>query len=568
MSKKICLIILSLFVIVFTACGKDKNEVDTSKIYLDDRELIVDNNSSDYILATEKGILQLYDNTGNVLDTLDLKGTSKSSFIYCKDSGEIYSKNLLNINSFNSIFYAVDKANGKLFLIENSGNKLKTVDTISLKAGKDIVDIKAYNGIFCYMVKGNGIKSNKFTISTISTEIYGVVDFMQTVGVERRGKTYSYIYVENLFDKFIKHMDLDKKLTDADISNINLTDVKKECIRIPYDVNSWTLTNNQIIYFAKDVYGEYDLNTDILTACYGTDSSSSSVYRPGRYSSVFALNQLGNNSEKSLLMQIDPDDLSVGKVIEFNEEIPIDMYIDSSSNVLYIAYKLENQETYGKVKIYDLSNWKEINNIAFDFVPTKVRGHNGYYYIMNEYEDFMVLGTNSSKDYSVLNKYIKEQNAVDILLCDTYKKDFFLYDANGRYINENANLLDYRGNLINSENHKINKYGQRLDDYGRAVNANGELVDKYNNIVDENGIIIQYTQQKDGYYRSANGTVVDSTGKAMIRQDDGSYIIDEEIIPELEWHYDENGTVIINPDYLEKYPDAASWVANEMISKQ
>ena len=91
----------------------------------------------------------------------------------------------------------------------------------------------------------------------------------------------------------------------------------------------------------------------------------------------------------------------------------------------------------------------------------------------------------------------------------------------------------------------------------------GELVDKYNNIIDENGVIIKYTIQKDGYCRSATGKIVDETGKAMIQLEDGTYIVDEEVIPELEWHYDENGEIVINADFLEKYPDAKSWIAKD-----
>jgi hypothetical protein len=49
----------------------------------------------------------------------------------------------------------------------------------------------------------------------------------------------------------------------------------------------------------------------------------------------------------------------------------------------------------------------------------------------------------------------------------------------------------------------------------------------------------------------------------MIRQEDGTYIKDVEKIPDLEWHYDENGKVVINQDYLDKYPDAASWIGKD-----
>ena len=139
---------------------------------------------------------------------------------------------------------------------------------------------------------------------------------------------------------------------------------------------------------------------------------------------------------------------------------------------------------------------------------------------------------------------------------DKYEGDFKNDKIDGK-------LLDYRGNYINEYSQKINKYGQILDAYGRAVNSKGELVDKYNNIIDENGVIIQYTMQKDGYYRSATGKIVDETGKAMIQQEDGTYIKDVEEIPPLEWHYDENGQPVINADYLEKYPDARSWIDKE-----
>ena len=229
-------------------------------------------------------------------------------------------------------------------------------------------------------------------------------------------------------------------------------------------------------------------------------------------------------------------------------------------NVLYIIYKLDNKATYGKLKIYDLNKNKEINNITFDFVPTDVKGHNGMYYVMNSYESFMVYGENSSKKYEQMSKYVKDVNASSLLLCNIYKKDYFTYDKQGRYIDDDGHLLDYRGNIINVKNQKINKYGQVLDNYGRAINANGELVDRYNNIIDENGVIIKYTQQSDGYYRSSKGVIVDETGKAMIRQEDGTYIKDVEEIPSLEWHYDENGNIVINQDYLDKYPDAASWI--------
>lgn len=566
MKKRVLIFSLCLIcVLCLAACGKKESSTgaDLSQTYMDDRDLISEANESDFILTTHSGIMELYDVTGKKLDTLKLDGTSKSNFIYCQDEGEIYGRNLLGHTNFTSIFYAVDKTDGKLYIVSNNKNKLKVEEKISLKVSNNIDEIKAYNGLFCYSEKGNGISAEKFEVAEVKDKYSGVIDYMKEVGVERRGKTYTFIHFENLSDKYLKWTNLDSKLSKEDVQNMNMIDIKRKCIRIPFDTFSWVPTNNSIIYFAKDVYGSYDIKKNVITVCYGTDSSVGATYRSGRFASAFALNQMGEHSEKTILFQIDPDSLDVEKALEFTEYLPLDIFVDSSSNVLYMIYKLDNKSTYGKLKIYDLKEGKEINNITFDFVPTVVKGHNGYYYVMNEYESFAVVGNNNSKEFIKVNKTIKETNANDILLCNTVRKDYFLYDAQDRFINEEGYLLDYRGNLINGESQKINKYGQLLDSYGRAINANGELVDKYGNLIDENGVIIQYTQQPDGYYRSSKGIVVDATGKAMIKQEDGTYIIDEEKIPNLEWHYDENGEVVINQDYLDKYPDAASWIGKD-----
>ena len=550
--------------LVFTGCKKEnENGADMSKTYEDDREIVSSAKDSDFVLTTKTGVMQLYDKNGKVLDTLALSNSSKSDFIYCEDEGEIFSQSLLSKDEFSCILYGVDKTDGKLYIVLNSGNKLKVVDTINLKASTKIESIKSYNGIFYYLVKGNGISSKDFTVSKTTNTKDGVIDYLKQVGVQRRGKTYSYIYVQNLSQTYLKSLKLDSKLDDNDKSNLNLPDIKKETIMIPFDVDSWTVTNNSVLYCDKDTYGSYDLNTNILTACYGTDSSVDMEYRPGRYSNAFALNLMGEHASKSVVLQIDVDTLDVEKAIELNEEQPIDMYYDNTTNCLFIIYKTDNKSTYGKLKIYDLTTYIEVNNITFDFVPTNVRGHNGYYYVMNEFESFMVIGENGKSEYTTINKYIKETNTSDLLLCNIFKKDYFTYDGQGRYISDDGYLLDYRGNIVNANNQKTNRYGQILDNYGRAINGMGELVDKYGNIIDENGVIIKYTQQADGYYRSGNGTIIDETGKRMIKQEDGTYIKDVEEIPDLEWHYDEEGNVVIDADYLEKYPDAASWIGSD-----
>ncbi len=557
-------IISSFFILALTGCGKTKEpiEADLSKTYTDNRELKVEVNESGFVLTNPTGYLALYSNAGEKLDELQLETSKKSDFIYCEDSGEIFSKNILNIDNFNCVFYAVDRGSGRVFLIKNENNKLKLIDDKSLKESKDIEEIKAYNGMFYYMVKGNSSKiANSYTVAkTDSSEFSGVINNKVDVPVMRRGKTYTYIYVENFSSYYLDAMKLSNKLDSADISNMNLINAKKDTFKIPYDINDWTISNNEILFCAKNVFGKYDMLKNILEANYGPTTAKGMFYIPGRYTRLVSVNQLGENGRKTFLYINNVDTMENKNVVELFEDMPIASYMDNLNNVLYIVCKEDSLSTYGKLKIVNMDTFKEIQTVTFDFVPTAVAAQNGKWFVFNEYEDFYATGFIGDKDFSKVDKYINGSNVRQILICKTLRKDYFTYDANGRYIAEDGKLLDYRGNYINEYSQKINKYGQILDEYGRAINSNGELVDKYNNIIDENGVIIQYTMQKDGYYRSGNGKVVDETGKAMIPQEDGTYIKDVEEIPPLEWHYDENGEKVVNADYLEKYPDARSWI--------
>lgn len=563
--KKHLIFLLLIFASLLAGCSKHKEiEVDLTKVYKDNRVLKPSVDDSDFILTTKNGLMILFDMTGKTLDELQLKSSSKSNFIYCEDSGDIFSKNILNIDKFNSIFYAVDKSTGRLYVIKNYDNKLKVIEEKSLKESKNIEEIKAYNGMFYYLVKGDNIKANKYTIAKNNAEqMNGIINYSAEVPVERRSRTYSYIYLENLFKVYLEGMGLKKTLNNADISNMNLVDLKRDTFKIPYNIDNWTITNNEIIYYAEDVYGSYNMKKNVLVANYGLNSTVGSFYIPGRYSEIISINQMGEHSNKTILLKTDPDDLSVGKALEYEGSQPLCTYIDKINNLLFIGYKEDNLSTFGKMKIINLSTNKEIQSLALDFVPTQIKGHNGYYYIMNEYEDYFVVGAIGNKNYSTYKKYLGKENATDILLCNNLKKDYFLYDANGRYINEEGHLLDYRGNLINENSQKVNRYGQILDDFGRAINSNGELIDKYGNVIDENGVIITYKKQSDGYYRNSFGTIVDETGKPMKRKEDGTYVKDEEEIPDIKWHYDENGEVVIDADYLEKYPDAESWLKED-----
>lgn len=568
MNKKFLKIALIpiIFTIALSGCGKkDPIEADLSKTYTDTRELKVEVNESGFVLTNPTGYLALYSNAGEKLDELQLETSNKSDFIYCEDSGDIFSKNILNIDSFNCMFYAVDRGNGRVYLIKNEKNKLKLVDDKSLKESKDIEEIKAYNGMFYYMVKGNSSKiANNYTVAkSDSNEISGLINDNVDVPVMRRGKTYTYIYVENFSSYYLDALNLSNKLDSADISNMNLVTAKKDTFKIPYDIEDWTITNNEILFYAKNVFGKYDMLKNILEANYGPTHAAGMFYIPGRYSRLVSVNQLGDNARKTFLFVNDIDTMENEDTIEISEDMPIASYMDSLNNVLYIVCKEDSLSTYGKLKIINMTTKKEYQTITFDFVPTSVAAQNGKWFVFNEYEDFYATAFMGDSEYEKVPKVINGSNVRQILMCRTLRKDYFTYDANGRYVAEDGKLLDYRGNYINEYSQKINKYGQILDAYGRAVNSKGELVDKYNNIIDENGVIIQYTMQKDGYYRSATGKIVDETGKAMIQQEDGTYIKDVEEIPPLEWHYDENGQPVINADYLEKYPDARSWIDKE-----
>ncbi len=564
--SKISIIVLTIACIL-SGCGKKQEpiEADLSKTYTDNRELKVEVNESGYILTNPTGYLALYSNAGEKLDELQLEQSNKSDFIYCEDSGDVFSKNILNIDNFNCIFYAVDRGNGRVYLIKNEKNKLKLIDDKSLKESKDIEDIKAYNGMFYYMVKGDSSKiANSYTVAkSDSNEVSGLINNMVDVPVMRRGKTYTYIYVENFSSYYLDALNLSNKLDSADISNMNLVTVKKDTFKLPYDISDWTITNNEILFTAENVFGKYDMLKNILEATYGPTASYGMFYVPGRYSKVISISQLGGNAKKIFLYINNVDTMENKELIEIMEDMPIDSYYDVLNDMLYIICKEDSLSTYGKLKIIDLTTLKEVQTFTFDFVPTSVAAQNGKWFVFNEYEDFYATGFLGDKDFVKADKYINGSNTRQILICRTLRKDHFTYDANGRYIAEDGKLLDYRGNYINEYSQKINKYGQLLDAYGRAINAKGELVDKYGNIIDENGIIIQYTIQKDGYYRSATGKIVDETGKAMIQNEDGSYSKDIEEIPPLQWHYDENGEVVIDADYLEKYPDARSWIDEE-----
>ena len=154
------LLLLLPCILLLAGCGKKQEPIvsDLHKVYQDNRELKQEVNDSCYIMTTKDGYMALYDYNGKQLDEIQLENSTNSDYIYCSDSGDIFSQNILKTKDFNCIFYAVDRNNGRLFIVKNKNNSLKMVHDKTLKESTNIEEIKAYNGMFYYMVKGYGIQ--------------------------------------------------------------------------------------------------------------------------------------------------------------------------------------------------------------------------------------------------------------------------------------------------------------------------------------------------------------------------------------------------------------------------
>ena len=136
-----------------------------------------------------------------------------------------------------------------------------------------------------------------------------------------------------------------------------------------------------------------------------------------------------------------------------------------------------------------------------------------------------------------------------------------MYDDNGRLVNEEGRLINRDNELIDEGLNRVNRYGQKINEYGKAINEDGELIDRYNNVINEKGNIIRYVMGSDGLYRNSFGRVVNEHGQELVQDEEGNWVLPKE--PEREpirGYYDENGEFIIDPEYLEKYPDAYDYL--------
>lgn len=527
--------------------------------------------TADYILTSKQGSIVLCNLAGEIIDRLDLEGSKKSDFLYAIDQGQTFAKSLQNAYIPN-ILYAADKSNGRLYIIKVTDKKLEKIETKSLKE-KGFTKIYGYNGILFYSVNEKGkLFAKKPTILKPEKEKNsGVADFYQTIVVNKDRPLTTYIYVENYSDIYFKETGINNMIESSEKSLLAKTKINKETFEIPCLADDWVANEKYVYFFYKGYMGQLYLEDNKVGLYYGGDTTKKSIYWGGRFKKVLSLNNFGgDNSEKSLLFELDYKNMKINRAIEIEGKSPIDMALDKGN---YIAIAMKNDQesegSYSKIKVLSYKDYSDVTTIPLKYMPSKILAHNGYVYAFNPYEEYFFIGQITSNNMSKYSKVIDNVNYSDILLVDFYKYDDYLYDGNGRYVNENGQLINADNELIDSNNNRINKYGQRLDEYGRAINDKGQLIDRFGNIIDENGKIIEYTKGEDGYYRNKYGQIVDEQGNVLVQNEEGEWVLPKKAEDDIiQGYYDENGRFIIDPSYLKKHPDAYEKLEQQQSKKK
>lgn len=551
--KKIFLFLITISLLLnIVGCSKSAPENSNQIINVSEE------NVSDYILASDNGQLALFNIQGEELDSLSLSSGKKSNFIYTMDTGNTYAKSLQNMEYIPNILYAVDKSNGRLYILKVDKKEIKEIDKKSLRE-KNIDKIVAYNGLFFYSVKAKNMWSNKYSfIKNEREKMNGIIDYDASLPVERSRPLSTYILLENYSDLFLDATGIKKNLKKEDFDKFQTTKLHRKTFELPCDADDWTANNKYIYFFYEDHMGEYILEKDQVGLYYGAKETVKSAYIDGRFKKVLTLNNFGGSfTQKSLLFELNYKNNRITRSIEIEEQNPLGLSVDKGQFIHMIFKSSESNEgSYAKLKTLKYKDYSDFANIPLKYMPTEVKSHNSFVYLFNPYEEHFLIGSAGSSSLSKYRKTYDNINYTNLLLVDFNNQDDYIYDSDGRYVNEENNLINADNELINSNRNKINKYGQLLDQYGRAVNSNGELIDKYNNVINESGNIVKHTKGEDGLFRDSLGRVVNEKGEYLIQNEEGDWILPIIEDEPIKGYYDENGKFVIDAEYLKKYPDA------------
>lgn len=519
----------------------------------------------DSVLASSSGKMVLLDSESNMLSSHQLKSNNKSNFIYTVDNGSVYASELTANPSDGQIIYALDSGNSVIYMLSVFGDKIEEITHSSIK-DSNVDKMLAYNGTVYYSVYAEKRTANKFTYSKPeSTKENGIIEYNAKIPEPMPSKLSTYITSVNFTKDYLKAMEYDK-LSSYSKNNIKVgQDLKSGTYKIPCKVTDWTVDDNDIYFYYDGRMGHYDMSKNQIGLYYGPVKTFSSDVRDGLKGSVFSVGNFGEDSTKSILMEVSQGNMNVKNIIELVDNPDTLLMSVDKSGYVYVVTKVDGDKYYSKVHVFDITTLKEIAIVPLSYVPTKLVSHNGKYYISNDKEETYYVGSAHGGDPIQLKKVVDGVNYEYILPVNNLRIDKYLYNSDGKYVDENGIEMLADGTLVNAEKQRINKYMQKLDDYGRAVNDEGDLIDKYNNIIDENGQILKYVMAPDGFFYNSQGKYVNEKGTLLVLNEENVWIDpDAQPVEPIRGHYDEKGEFIIDKDYLDKYPDAYErWEASQ-----
>jgi hypothetical protein len=549
----IILIICTILTFLVGCSSKSVNEV---------VNITTSSEVGEYVLTTDHGIITMFDHVGNIVSELDLGGGPESNYIYVMDQGNVYSSQLSNLKNAPQMLYAADKTTRKMTMVLVYNGQIKSMKDYILKES-EIENIYAYNGLFFYSTNNQKTKANPYTYvrpQLLSDD--GKLSYVTSIPVNT-SKDSHFVYMENYSEDYLNFTGLGKKLSEIDKELLNIPKIDKATFELPGNINTW-LANNKFIYFFTDTQmGQYDMLNNQITLHYGAIRPITSTYIDGVNKNIYTINDFGEDSKKTLLLNIDYEKMLVNKAIEINYNNALSLHVDKESNIYILFKNTYSDKNFSQLRVFKYGDYSEQYTIGVPYLPTKILSRKDMVYLFNPYEDYFLIGSIGSSDFSEVEKSPnnKDIKYTDIFLANKpYVNDYY-YDEQGRLVNRHNILINQDGELINENNDRINIYGQRIDEKGRAINKDGQFIDKYNNILDSNGNIIKYVADKDGYYYNSKGQYVSENGVVLVRNEIGDWVLPEEFLEEqgglkIKGHYDEHGNFIINRELLEKYPDA------------
>ena len=261
------------------------------------------------------------------------------------DTGNTYAKSLQNMEYIPNILYAVDKSNGRLYILKVDKKEIKEIDKKSLRE-KNIDKIVAYNGLFFYSVKAKNMWSNKYSfIKNEREKMNGIIDYDASLPVERSRPLSTYILLENYSDLFLDATGIKKNLKKEDFDKFQTTKLHRKTFELPCDADDWTANNKYIYFFYEDHMGEYILEKDQVGLYYGAKKTVESVYIDGRFKKVLTLNNFdGSFTQKSLLFELNYKNNRITRSIEIEEQNPLGLSVDKGQFIHMIFKSSESNE--------------------------------------------------------------------------------------------------------------------------------------------------------------------------------------------------------------------------------